>query len=78
MVIQHCTNYLSLIWIGSHVQLMSLTRSTLNLVDKGAFNSIYTTSKYCRKNSSMVSNVTMYVIGYVIITHYRNIYGQPL
>ena len=46
-------------------------RSTLNPMDKGAYNSVH--YQYCGWNSNMAPNVIMYIIGYIILSHNRDI-----
>jgi len=44
-------------------------------MDKGACNSLY--YQYYGQNSNMVSNVAMYIIGCVILTHNKDVQNEP-
>ena len=49
---------------------LGITRSASSSMDKGACNSVH--YQCYGQNSNMVSSVTMYTIGYIILTHHRN------
>ena len=50
--------------------LIPIIRSSSNPMDKGACNSIH--YQYYGQNSNMASSVTMYITGYIILTHSRD------
>ena len=49
-----------------YVVLFDSNRSSSNCTDKGACNSVH--YQYYGRNSNMASSVTMYIIGYIILT----------
>ena len=53
------------------IYILSFNRSVSNSMDKGACNFVH------YQNSNMASTVTMYIIGYIIPMHNRDVHNEP-